>query len=131
MGGTDRQDQNRNKYRKAFRGKKCYWCIVTWIIDVAVQNVWTLQKKSAGKLIHRAFKVEIAQTYLARYGVPPKRTMSLSLSHRGGRKRVADELQYDGVDHYLIETPAKFRRRCVGFNCTKRVSSECCKCDRC
>ena len=78
------------------------------MIDVAVQNAWTLHKKSAGKLIHRAFKVEIAQAYLARYGVPPKRTMSLSLSHSGGRKRVADELQYNGVDHYLIGHPQNF-----------------------
>ena len=49
--------------------------------------------------------------------------------YSGGRKHVVDELQSNGIDHCLIETLAKSRRRWAGFNCTKRVSSQCSKCD--
>ena len=129
MGGADRQDQNMNKYRIGFRGKKWYWCIFTWLVDVTVQNPWLLHKKSGGTMIHRVFKEELAQIYLARYGVPPKKAMSLSMCSSGGRKRVSDELQYDGVEHYLVETPEKTRRRCAGENCAKRVASQCSKCN--
>ena len=38
MGGTNRQDQNVNKYRIAIQGRKCYCCIFTWLIDVTEQN---------------------------------------------------------------------------------------------
>ena len=44
MGGTDRQDQNVNKHRIAIRGKKWYWCMFTWLIDVTVQNAWLLPR---------------------------------------------------------------------------------------
>ena len=99
------------------------------MIDVALQNAWILYEKSVGKLFHRAFREKIAQTYFTRYGVSINRTMPLLLSHSRERKRVVDELQHDGIDHYLTETLAKSRRRCAGFNFTKRVSIQCCKCD--
>ena len=38
------------------------------MIDVAKQNAWIFHKKSAGKLIHKDFKEDIAQTYFARSG---------------------------------------------------------------
>ena len=40
MGGTDRLNQNVNKYRIAIRGKKWYWCIFIWLLDVTEQNAW-------------------------------------------------------------------------------------------
>ena len=49
--------------------------------------------------------------------------------HSGGRKHVVDELQCNGIDHRLIETLAKSRRRWAGFNWTKSVFSQCFKCD--
>ena len=49
--------------------------------------------------------------------------------HSGGRKHVVDKSEYNGIDHYSIETLAKSRRRCAVFNCTKCVSSQCSKCD--
>ena len=86
------------------------------MIDVVVQNAWILLKKSAEKLLHKAFKERaIAQTYLARCGVLPKRTMPLSLSHSGGQKLVADKLQYNGIDHHRIKTPAKSHKGCARF----------------
>ena len=38
MGGTDQMDQNINAYRIGIRGKKWWWSIFTWTIDVSVQN---------------------------------------------------------------------------------------------
>ena len=63
MGGTDRQDQNINRHCIAFQGKKWYWCIFTWLIDVTKQNVWLLHKKCGGELTQFEFKKQITQTY--------------------------------------------------------------------
>ena len=48
MGGTDRQDQNIHNYRIAFRGKKWYWCIFTWLIDVTEQNACCCTRNVVG-----------------------------------------------------------------------------------
>ena len=98
------------------------------MVDVTVQNICILHKKSEGNMIHRIFKENLAQTYLARYGTPPKKSTKLFMSNNGGRKRVVDELQYDGIEHYLVETSKKKRRICAGENCTKRISIQCSKC---
>ena len=58
-------------------------------------------------MIHRIFKEDLVYTRLARYGTPPKKSIKLLMSNNGGRKRVVDELQYDGIEHYLVETPEK------------------------
>ena len=42
MGGTDRQDQNVNKYRISIRTKKWWWSLFSWRIDVTIQNAWLL-----------------------------------------------------------------------------------------
>ena len=98
------------------------------MVDVTVQNACILHKKSEGNMIHQIFKEDLAQTYLARYGTPPKKSTKLFMSNNGGRKRVVDELQYDGIEHYLVETSKKKRRICAGENCTKRISIQCSKC---
>ena len=60
MGGTDRQDKNIAKYRISFRGKKWYWSIFTWFVDIAIQNCWVLHKKCEGNLRLFDFKEHIA-----------------------------------------------------------------------
>nr|XP_023020600.1 piggyBac transposable element-derived protein 3-like [Leptinotarsa decemlineata] len=89
MGGTDQMDENLGRYRISIRGKKWWWCIFTWMIDVAIINAWILRRKSMG--VHSeqlSFRRDIAQTYLHKYGVMPKvggrppsfsKNMSLSL----------------------------------------------------
>ena len=59
---------------------------ISWMIDVAVQKCLHILHKFAGKLIHRAFKENIAWTYLARYYLSLKRTMQMFLSHSNGKK---------------------------------------------
>nr|XP_023020154.1 piggyBac transposable element-derived protein 3-like isoform X1 [Leptinotarsa decemlineata] len=109
MGGTDQMDENLGRYRISIRGKKWWWCIFTWMIDVAIINAWILRRKSMG--VHSeqlSFRRDIAQTYLHKYGVMPK---------VGGRpptdrnsiscNRVADDVRYDEMNHLLVHTPNK------------------------
>ena len=128
MGGTDRQDQNVNNYRVSIRGKKWWWSIFTWLLDVSVQNAWILHKKSGGCLPQLDFKEQIAESYLKRYGIPPKGPGRPSQGETGC-KRVLDDIRFDGIEHYLIETPNRKRRRCAGNLCNKSPSSQCNKCD--
>ena len=123
MGGTDRQDQNIAKYRISFRGKKWYWCIFTWLLDISIQNAWILHKKCGGSMPQFDFKEYIALSYLQRYGTPPQ----LPGPSCPKRKRVIDDVRYDGFKHYLVEIPK--RRRCAGEFCSKRPFTQCCKCD--
>ena len=37
-------DQNVTKYQVAIRGKKWYWCLILYMLDVAVNNAWQLHK---------------------------------------------------------------------------------------
>lgn len=36
MGGVDHMDENIARHRVAIRGKKWWWCLFTWILDVSV-----------------------------------------------------------------------------------------------
>ena len=38
MGGTDRQDQNVNKYRISIHTKKWWWSLFSWGIDVTIKK---------------------------------------------------------------------------------------------
>jgi len=40
LGGTDLMDENVNRYRIGLRGKKWWWCLFTWLIDVSIQNAF-------------------------------------------------------------------------------------------
>ena len=99
MGGTDRQDQNVNKYHIAIRGEKWYWSIFTWMIDATLQNAWFLHKKSGGGLAQFEFKEQIAQTYLTRYGTPPKGAGRPPSYSTKGDKRVLEDIRFDGIKH--------------------------------
>jgi len=67
MGGTDLMDKNQNRYRISLCGKKWWWCLFTWLIDVALQNAWILHKKSGVILSQLEFRLDIVQTYLITY----------------------------------------------------------------
>ena len=44
MGGVDRMDQNISNYRIAMQGKKWYFCLVSYMFDISINNAWRLQK---------------------------------------------------------------------------------------
>ena len=46
MGGTDRQDQHVNNYRSGIRGKKWWFPLFTWLVDLSIQNAWLLGREA-------------------------------------------------------------------------------------
>lgn len=39
-------DENTAMYRVGIRGKKWWWVLFTWLIDVSVHNAWVLTRKA-------------------------------------------------------------------------------------
>ena len=74
------------------------------------------------------FKEQIAQTYLTRFSTPPMSVRRLPSYSTKGEKRVLDDLRFEGMQHYLVETREIKRNRCSGEGCQKRPFSECSKC---
>ena len=75
MGGTDRQNQHVNNYRSGIRGKKWWFPLFTWLVDVSIQNAWLLGRepncKDRDNLL--IFCRSIAIFYLKHYRSKPKR----------------------------------------------------------
>lgn len=123
MGGTDLMDSHVNNYRIGIRGKKWWWPIFTWLIDVAINNSWILMRMSGKNISQLDFRREIVKTYLTKYGTAPK---------IGGRppipdKRVLPGVRYDGVNHFPKQVEKK--RRCAGEGCKTIGRVICSKCN--
>ena len=72
MGGTDQMDSNVEKYRISVCGKKRWWCLFTWLIDVSINNAWILMKTCGSSIAQFDFLREIVQTYLRTHHSIPK-----------------------------------------------------------
>lgn len=122
MGGVDRMDQNISKYRVAIRGKKWYACIVTYCIDVAINNAWQLHRICEGKdaMDLLTFRRSIARFYLQRYANPSH------YSKRGRPRSSVDEARYDMQAHWVIAQSNQ--TRCA--HCHMKTTTRCEKCDR-
>jgi hypothetical protein len=130
MGGTDLMDENVSMYRIGIRGKKWWWPLFTWLIDVSVHNAWVLMKQTGVAMPQLEFRRQIAQTYLTRFKAPPKGPGRPSTSRGSAAdSRVLDELRYDGLDHLVFPTVDSKRRRCAGYGCSSVGRTECRKCD--
>ena len=46
MGGTDQKDQNSNCSLIGIRGKKWWWSLFSWLVDVSIKNASSLEKVS-------------------------------------------------------------------------------------
>lgn len=127
MAGVDRLDQYISLYRIAYRGKKWWMSIFTWLIDACVVNAWILQQKHH-PISQFEFRREIATYYCKHFGSPPRGSGRYS-----GEKRRADKdtiltmVRFDQKDHYVI--PLDKKRRCAGDLCKSIVRSACEKCD--
>ena len=124
MGGTDRMDQNVNAYRIAVRGKKWWWPLFTWLIDVCVQNAWILSRCAGKNEDLLAFRREVVMSYLLRFRNLPKTSGRRPVSKPG-----ENDSRYDQTGHFVEPTPKNERRRCAGELCGARVRTQCCKCD--
>ncbi|KAG5867363.1 hypothetical protein JTB14_008415 [Gonioctena quinquepunctata] len=92
MGGTDLMEQGIANYRINIRGKKWYWPIFTWLIDVAVHNAWYLSRKNV-KSPALNFRREIAQVYLTKYKTPIKAPGRIGLT-----KNIIPDIRFDRMD---------------------------------
>jgi hypothetical protein len=124
MGGTDLMDENINRYRISIRGKKWWWCIYTWLIDVTVQNAWILYKTShkKDKMSQLELRRIIVTNYLLKYQDLPKT--------KGRPTVVNSDKRYDGTQHYVVNVPDGKRRRCSYENCNGKGRTMCNKCDK-
>lgn len=120
MGGTDRMNQNIGAYRISIRGKKWYWPIFTWFIDVCIQNAWIILKEH-NKIAQLDFRRQLANTYLTKYGVPP-----LSTGRKPKEENKLTGARYDGINHWIGKTNS--RRHCAN-KCGSRIGTECGKCN--
>lgn len=125
MGGVDRLDQNINHLRIRIGGKKWYHCIITWLLDTAVQNAWQLHRKSGGNLSALAFRREIVCVLLRSTADLRNRTPS------GGRVSTPGEedIRFDGIGHFVV-VRRDMRRVCAYQGCKTRCQTFCDKCDR-
>lgn len=129
MGGTDQMDQNLGCYRIGVRGKKWYWPLLTWMMDVACQNSWILYNKSGRpKISQLSFKRELVNVYLKKYGVIPKAS-GRPFSSPGSHSRVPDAIRYDHTDHLIKRANENKKIRCSGDSCKSIMRTKCTKCN--
>ena len=72
MGVTDQMDGNIAEYRIGVRGKKWWWSLFTWLIDVSINNAWILMKNCGSTITLLGFRREIVETYLTTYRCLPR-----------------------------------------------------------
>lgn len=115
MGGVDELDQSISLYRIAVRGKKWWWALFTYIIDMAIANAWRLYVMSHNDSMDQLlFRRSIARYYLRQYTQNRARlSSSLVLG-----------LPQDGIGHY----PKKLEKQLRCVLCHARVRWQCKKC---
>ncbi|XP_044763683.1 piggyBac transposable element-derived protein 3-like [Coccinella septempunctata] len=117
MGGVDRCDQNISLYRTNIRGKKWYFTIICYCLDIIVQNAWQLHRLQNGKLDQLTFRRRIVLALLESNTESRKRGRPSSLENVDSR--------FDRIDH-LVSSQEKQTRCRV---CHKKVKTKCVKCD--
>ena len=116
MGFTDRMNQNVNLYRIGVHGKKFYFPVFTWLVDVAMNNAWALHRQVEGDLSGLHFRREVASAILKSYKVPR------GAGHKQPRAPLGTEARFDRVDHWPMKLPNNKRRRCQVTTCPGRGS---------
>ena len=123
MGGVDRADENIAHYRIAIRGKKWYFPILSYLINISMNNAWIFAREGGYEKDLLAFTRQVVQCWLKKYGIPPKvsgKQESLSMS------TLTAETRFDKVSHDIIESDPKCRRRCK--ECHSQTIYICKKC---
>lgn len=128
MGGTDQMDWNVYKYRTSIRGKKWTWNIITWLLDVVINNAWLMYRHHNIKTAQLDFRRAVVEYYLTAYGTPSMRPgpsgAPLALT-----TRVTEDIRFDDKGHYVVSTDAGKRRRCAYEHCDSKVRTMCRKCN--
>lgn len=58
--GVECCNLNTDLYWTNIRGKRWYFCIISYCLNLIIQNVWQLHKMQHGKLYHSKFRRQIA-----------------------------------------------------------------------
>ncbi|CAH1959333.1 unnamed protein product [Acanthoscelides obtectus] len=125
MGGSDRMDKNIGQHRIQIRNRKWYWSLFTWLLDVAVNNVWCLYRKANKSQIPQInFRRTVVQVYLKKYSLAPKGGGRLA-SPSSSVQAVVDDVRYDRMDHLVEKIPNDKRRRCAGNLCKSSRRTQC------
>lgn len=125
-------DENISRYRISFRRKKWWWPIFTWLVDTSVVNAWSVRRKCRSKppISHLNYRRQIVLHYLEKYKTVSKGSGRPSTSKNSVTlNRVSDDIRYDQVDHLLVPTRDKKRKRCAGEGCSSSIRTMCCKCN--
>ena len=126
MGGVDLSDWCTEKYRISIGGKKWYFKIFTYLLDMAEVNAWCVYRVATKSSIsHFEFRRKVALALLA--------TESASRPKNPGRpsttsytKHTSEEVRLSGK-HYIERTDNGRQRVCA--LCKKQVRKQCAKCD--
>ena len=124
MGGTDRMDQHVNHCRVSVGGKKWWWSLFTWLLDVSVQNSWRLHREAGGNQTLVQFRREIVCCILE--NAAALRPTSSTRTRRGVPG--ADILRYDNIGHIIIVAANRDRGICQECHHGK-PTTKCVKCD--
>lgn len=125
MGGTDQMDENIARYGIGIHGKKWWWSLFTWLIDVTITNSWRLYVNSGYNVTQLEFRRTIVQKYLTQF----KNTLKRKGRPSSIISRVLEGIRNDSLDHHVIPTIDGKRKRCSGEKCTSSVRTMCSKCD--
>lgn len=70
MGGVDVMDASISMYRVTVRGKKWWWSIFTYLLDMCVSNAWRLHSMSSEERFDQLdFRRHVARHYLQRNNI--------------------------------------------------------------
>jgi hypothetical protein len=78
-------------------GKKWYWPILSWLLDVAMHNSWVLFKNSDNKISNIDFRQRIVLNYLLKYGCDKKLSGQPSLNQIPQR--------FSNCSHFIRKMP--------------------------
>lgn len=118
MGGVDQADQSIALYRIAVRGKKWWWVIFTYMLDLSVANAWRLHLLTAEeKMDQLQFRRSISRTYLR---------SEKSDGRRRNPSSVVSCMRLDNIGHF----PQKLISQLRCALCHKKARWECKKCTK-
>ena len=103
------------------RGKKWYWCLISYLLDVSINNTWQLHKicSKGNPMDMLQFCRYIVRTYLMQYGKLPLQGV------HGRAQNVLHDIRYDGINHWVI--PQDKQTWCA--HCHAKTTTRCEKCD--
>ncbi|XP_013193343.1 piggyBac transposable element-derived protein 3 isoform X2 [Amyelois transitella] len=118
MGGVDELDQSISLYRIGIHGKKWWWVLFTYMIDMTIANAWRLHVLAKEDPMDQLlFRRNIARYYL-RHSIQKQNTRPSSSN--------IDGLQLDGKNH----VPEKLVKRVRCVVCHNRSRWGCKKCKK-